>query len=77
MRTSSTNAQAPRENPSKVFRRQSYTSRLPAASAALVCFGVMLGVNMQAFFMHPPFGFASFFLCGVARQGSSVSDDMQ
>jgi len=31
-----------------------------AASAALVWFGVMLCVNMQTSFMHPPFGFALF-----------------
>ncbi len=32
----------------------------------LVWFGVMLGVNMQTSFMHPPFGFALFFLRSVA-----------
>ena len=37
-----------------------------AASAALVWFGVMLCVNMQTSFMHPPFGFALFYLRGVA-----------
>jgi TRAP-type mannitol/chloroaromatic compound transport system permease large subunit len=34
--------------------------------AALVWFGVMLCVNMQTSFMHPPFGFALFYLRGVA-----------
>jgi TRAP-type mannitol/chloroaromatic compound transport system permease large subunit len=32
----------------------------------LVWFGVMLAVNMQTSFMHPPFGFALFFLRSVA-----------
>ena len=30
----------------------------------LVWFGVLLGVNMQTSFMHPPFGFALFYLRG-------------
>ena len=29
----------------------------------LIWFGVILGVNMQTSFMHPPFGFALFYLC--------------
>jgi tripartite ATP-independent transporter DctM subunit len=32
----------------------------------LVWLGVMLGVNMQTSFMHPPFGFALFYLRSVA-----------
>jgi len=32
----------------------------------LVWFGILLGVNMQTSFMHPPFGFALFFLRSVA-----------
>jgi TRAP-type mannitol/chloroaromatic compound transport system permease large subunit len=41
----------------------------PAASALgidLVWFGVILAVNMQTSFMHPPFGFALFYLRSVA-----------
>ncbi|WP_334175483.1 TRAP transporter large permease subunit [Pseudoxanthobacter sp.] len=41
----------------------------PAASALgidLIWFGVMLAVNMQTSFMHPPFGFSLFFLRSVA-----------
>lgn len=34
----------------------------------LVWFGVMLCINMQTSFMHPPFGFALFYLRGVADQ---------
>ncbi len=34
----------------------------------LIWFGVMLGVNMQTSFMHPPFGFALFFLRSVAAK---------
>jgi predicted histidine transporter YuiF (NhaC family) len=40
----------------------------------LVWFGVMICVNMQTSFMHPPFGFALFYLRGIAdtlfRSGS-------
>jgi TRAP-type mannitol/chloroaromatic compound transport system permease large subunit len=32
----------------------------------LVWFGVLLCVNMQTSFMHPPFGFALFYLRGIA-----------
>ena len=32
----------------------------------LVWFGVLLAVNMQTSFMHPPFGFALFYLRSVA-----------
>jgi tripartite ATP-independent transporter DctM subunit len=35
----------------------------------LVWFGVLLGINMQTSFMHPPFGFALFFLRSVAPSG--------
>ncbi|MCB5176827.1 TRAP transporter large permease [Microvirga lenta] len=38
----------------------------------LIWFGVMLGVNMQTSFMHPPFGFALFFLRSVAPKVSYV-----
>ncbi|MFA6157503.1 TRAP transporter large permease subunit [Mesorhizobium sp.] len=34
----------------------------------LVWFGVLLGVNMQTSFMHPPFGFALFYLRSVAAR---------
>jgi tripartite ATP-independent transporter DctM subunit len=34
----------------------------------MVWFGVMLCVNMQTSFMHPPFGFALFYLRGIADQ---------
>ncbi|MFC3219787.1 TRAP transporter large permease subunit, partial [Tianweitania populi] len=43
----------------------------PAATAMgidLIWFGVLLGVNMQTSFMHPPFGFALFFLRSVAAR---------
>jgi hypothetical protein len=32
----------------------------------LVWFGVLLGINMQTAFMHPPFGFSLFYLRSVA-----------
>jgi tripartite ATP-independent transporter DctM subunit len=34
----------------------------------LIWFGVVLGVNMQTSFMHPPFGFALFYLRSVAAR---------
>jgi TRAP-type mannitol/chloroaromatic compound transport system permease large subunit len=38
----------------------------------LIWFGVMLGVNMQTSFMHPPFGFALFYLRSVAAKEAFV-----
>jgi tripartite ATP-independent transporter DctM subunit len=38
----------------------------------LIWFGVMLGVNMQTSFMHPPFGFALFYLRSVAPKESYI-----
>ena len=38
----------------------------------LIWFGVILGVNMQTSFMHPPFGFALFYLRSVAPRESFV-----
>jgi len=32
----------------------------------MIWFGVMICVNMQTSFMHPPFGFALFYLRGIA-----------
>ena len=40
----------------------------------LVWFGVILAVNMQTSFMHPPFGFALFYLRSVAPKGIRSSD---
>jgi GntP family gluconate:H+ symporter len=39
----------------------------------LIWFGVLLGVNMQTSFMHPPFGFALFYLRSVAP-GKAYTD---
>jgi tripartite ATP-independent transporter DctM subunit len=38
----------------------------------LVWFGVLLGINMQTSFMHPPFGFALFYLRSVAPAADYV-----
>ncbi|MGH6884292.1 MAG: TRAP transporter large permease, partial [Hypericibacter sp.] len=38
----------------------------------LIWFGVLLGVNMQTSFMHPPFGFALFFLRSVAPSSEFI-----
>ena len=40
----------------------------------LVWFGVLLGVNMQTSFLHPPFGFALFYLRSVAPREIRTSD---
>ncbi len=42
--------------------------------AALIWFGVMLCVNVQTSFMHPPFGFALFYLRSVASKEVKSSD---
>ncbi|MCH8618976.1 TRAP transporter large permease subunit [Undibacterium sp. TS12] len=39
----------------------------------LIWFGVLLGVNMQTSFMHPPFGFALFYLRSVAPKEVKTS----
>jgi tripartite ATP-independent transporter DctM subunit len=49
----------------------------PAAAALgidLVWFGVMLGMNLQTSFLTPPFGFALFYLRGVAPPEVKTSD---
>ncbi|OAN42974.1 C4-dicarboxylate ABC transporter [Paramagnetospirillum marisnigri] len=38
----------------------------------LIWFGVLLGVNMQTSFMHPPFGFALFYLRSVAPKSDYI-----
>jgi tripartite ATP-independent transporter DctM subunit len=40
----------------------------------LVWFGVLLCINMQTSFMHPPFGFALFYLRGVAPPSVKSTD---
>ena len=40
----------------------------------LIWFGVLLAVNMQTSFMHPPFGFAIFFLRSVAPDSVKTMD---
>jgi len=40
----------------------------------LVWFGVLIGANLQTSFMHPPFGFALFYLRGVAPREVKTND---
>ncbi len=40
----------------------------------IVWFGVLLAVNMQTSFLHPPFGFALFYLRSVAPRSVKTSD---
>jgi len=50
---------------------------VPVAAALgidLVWFGVLLGINMQTSFMHPPFGFSLFYLRSVAPRTVLTSD---
>ena len=50
---------------------------VPAAEALginLIWLGVLLGANMQTSFMHPPFGFALFYLRGIAPPSVKSSD---
>lgn len=42
----------------------------------LIWFGVLLGANMQTSFMHPPFGFALFYLRGIAPRDTVPSSDI-
>jgi len=49
----------------------------PAATALgidLIWFGVMICANMQTSFMHPPFGFALFYLRGIAPKSIRTKD---
>ncbi|MGC4024012.1 MAG: TRAP transporter large permease subunit [Mesorhizobium sp.] len=49
----------------------------PAATALgidLIWFGVMICANMQTSFMHPPFGFALFYLRGIAPKSIKTRD---
>ena len=39
-----------------------------------IWFGVLLGINMQTSFLHPPFGFALFYLRSVAPKEIKTSD---
>ena len=39
-----------------------------------IWFGVLLGINMQTSFLHPPFGFALFYLRSVAPKSIATSD---
>jgi tripartite ATP-independent transporter DctM subunit len=40
----------------------------------LVWFGVLLGINLQTSFMHPPFGFSLFYLRSVAPREVKTTD---
>lgn len=53
---------------------QKVLTPIVGADAALIWFGVMLCVNMQTSFLHPPFGFALFYLRGVAPKEVKSSD---
>jgi tripartite ATP-independent transporter DctM subunit len=53
---------------------QTMLAPIVGADAALIWFGVILCVNMQTSFMHPPFGFALFYLRGVAPRSVSSKD---
>jgi len=46
----------------------------PSANITAIWLGVMVGVNMQTSFLTPPFGFALFYLRGVAPKSIATSD---
>ena len=71
---------------SSSWRSSSISSRSPSSSSRcwrrsreklgidLIWFGVLLCVNMQTSFMHPPFGFALFYLRGIAPAEVKTND---
>ena len=46
----------------------------PSANITAVWLGVMIGLNIQTSFLTPPFGFALFYLRGVAPKEIKTSD---
>jgi TRAP-type mannitol/chloroaromatic compound transport system permease large subunit len=40
----------------------------------LIWFGVLIGANVQTSFMHPPFGFALFYIRGIAPPSVKTAD---
>jgi len=46
----------------------------PSANITAIWLGVMVGVNMQTSFLTPPFGFALFYLRGVAPKTIATTD---
>jgi len=46
----------------------------PSANITAIWLGVMVGVNMQTSFLTPPFGFALFYLRGVAPKSITTAD---
>ena len=46
----------------------------PSANITAVWLGVMIGVNIQTSFLTPPFGFALFYLRGVASKAIKTID---
>jgi hypothetical protein len=58
-----------------VFAKTGTTAaHVAALGIDLVWLGVLLGANMQTSFMHPPFGFALFYLRGIAPPSVKSSD---
>ena len=53
---------------------QTMLAPIVGAENALIWFGVILCVNMQTSYMHPPFGFALFYLRGVAPNEVKSAD---
>jgi TRAP-type mannitol/chloroaromatic compound transport system permease large subunit len=50
------------------------TARQVLGPEGLVWLGVVIGANLQTSFLTPPFGFALFYLRGVAPAGVSTAD---
>ena len=49
----------------------------PQANITAVWLGVMIGLNIQTSFLTPPFGFALFYLRGVAPSAVKTTCDVQ
>ena len=47
----------------------------PSANITAVWLGVMIGINIQTSFLTPPFGFALFYLRGVASKGVTTRSE--
>jgi hypothetical protein len=58
----------------RLHHRPALVAPAEALGIDLIWFGVILAVNMQTSFMHPPFGFALFYLRSVAPRKAPYVD---
>ena len=60
-----------------LFLQATQQPELSFTQTDLIWYGVILGANMQTSFLTPPFGFALFYLRGVAPPEVTTSDIYQ